>query len=406
MAQSADNFTEIIKANAMIIDPKILSQDDDVVTKLEKSINFGDYKVLAIGEQSHGTSEFFKTRTSLIKLLVARKQLTKIGLEAPMPEVYLLNKFVAGEGGNLKDILKSFRLYSYECSEFMDLVEAVKTINMNRRDKIIFFGFDAQSPFQSLQNMLDYSAKNNPATVDSLQKLINNYKLLNNEVYAHAFSEEDFDELKTLSEQIMTTYAPQSASLEKSDLLKKSINNYRQFLLLNNPYVTKNDMLIQSVIRDSLMAVNVLSEITDGDKIIILAHNAHIQKTVNVYSKSMGYYLSNTLGKHYKCLGSTTSTGFYTAYNSTAGKITDMNKIQTGDQDTFEFFFSRTEKPIFFLNTSQVARQLKNVTTPTKYRLLVYGYTEQQFVPGNILADYDFVLHIDHTTGNKSFYLK
>ncbi|MDQ6481895.1 erythromycin esterase family protein [Dyadobacter sp. LHD-138] len=406
MAQSADNFTEIIKANAMIIDPKILSQDDDVVTKLEKSIHFGDYKVLAMGEQSHGTSEFFKTRTNLIRLLVARKQLTKIGLEAPMPEVDLLNKFVAGEGGNLKDILKSFRLYSYECSEFMDLVEAVKTINVNRRDKIIFFGFDVQSPFQSLQNMLDYSAKNNPATVDSLQKLINNYKLLNNEMYAHTFSEEDFNELNTLSEQIMTTYDPQSASSEKSDLLKKSINNYRQFLLINNPYVTKNDMLIQSVIRDSLMAVNVLSEITDADKIIILAHNAHIQKTVNVYSKSMGYYLSNTLGKHYKCLGSTTSTGFYTAYNPAVGKITDMNKIQTGDQDTFEFFFSRTEKPIFFLNTSQVVQQLKNVTTPTKYRLLVYGYTEQQFVPGNVLADYDFVLHIDRTTGNKSFYLK
>lgn len=405
-AQSADHFAEIIKINAVNIDLKILSQDDDVVNKLEKSVDFGDFKVLAIGEQSHGTSEFFTTRTNLIKLLASRHQLTKIGLEAPMPEVILLNQYANGKGGDLKDILKSFRLYSYECSEFITLVEAVKTLNISQRDKIIFFGFDLQSPFQSLQNMLDYSIKNSSNTIDSLKKLINNYKLLDNQMYAHAFSDEDFDEVNTLSEHIISQYDTLSEPFKKSDLLKKSISNYRQFLLLNNPRVTRQDMLVQSVIRDSLMAVNLLSEIKEGDKTVILAHNAHVQKTVNVYSKSMGYFLYNRLGKDYKCLGSTTSTGFYTAFNPGVGKIIDMNKIQAGDQNTFEFFASKTEKPVFFLNTSRVARHLKNMTMPTKYRLLTYGYMEQQFSPGNIFADFDFVLHINHTTGNKSFYLK
>lgn len=405
-AQGTDHFTEIIKTNAISLDPKILTQDDRAIRSLEKSVSFGDYKVLAIGEQSHGTSEFFKTRTSFIKMLALRQSLTKIGLEAPMAEVELLNQFVASEGGNLKDILRSFRLYSYECNEFADLAEAVKAMNLNKSEKIKFFGFDSQSPFQALQNMLDYSLKNQVSTVDSLKKLIHNYELLNNELYAHAIDKETFDELNTLSQSIMEQYDTRYEAFQKSPLLKKSIDNYRQFLLLNNPYVTNQEIPLQSLIRDSLMAVNVLSEITARDKIIILAHNAHVQKTENVYSKSLGYFLSVKLGEQYKCLGSTTSTGFYTAFSPNAGKITDLNKIQPGNQDTFEFYFSKIEKPVFFFNTAAVSRQLKNVTAPTKYRLLPYGYTENQFLAGNILKDFDFVLHIEQTTGNKSFYLK
>lgn len=406
VAQRADNFTNIIKTHAIRIDPKILLQHNADIKQLEKSIHLGNYKVLAIGEQSHGTSEFFKIRTSLIKMQADGQQLTKIGLEAPMAEVDLLNQFIAGAGGNLKEILRSFRLYSYECSEFADLVETVKTINLNKSEKIKFFGFDAQSPFQALKNMFDYNLKNKIGSEDSLKKLINNYTLLNNELYAHAINKETFDELNTLSQHIISWYETQPETFQKSRLLKKSINNYKQFLMINNPYITNHEIAVQSVIRDSIMAINVLSEITDQDKIIILAHNAHVQKTSNVYSKSLGYFMSEKLGAHYKCIGSSTSTGFYTAFSPTAGKITDKNKIQPGDPDTFEFYFSKIEKPVFFLNTADVPRQLKNVPTPTKYRLLPYGYTENQFSPGNMLLDFDFVLHIEQTTGNNSFYLK
>lgn len=53
-----------------------------------------------------------------------------------------------------------------------------------------------------------------------------------------------------------------------------------------------------------------------------------------------------------------------------------------------------------------VKNKLKDISVPERYRLLVYGLMENQFFPGNLLDDFDFVLHINHTTGNNSFYLK
>ncbi|MCE7042442.1 erythromycin esterase family protein [Dyadobacter sp. CY312] len=399
----AQSLEEVLSQNAITIDPGFLAGDEQQIKKTGGMIDFGRYDVLAIGEQSHGTSEFFKARTSFLKMLAGKKLVTKIGLEAPMAEMEKLNGYMAGNGKDLKNILKSFRLYGYECVEFAELIDAVKKINEEREQKITFFGFDMQSPFGALENMLDYSVKNNIEAADSLKKLIGYYHLLSDQVYEHNFSAEDFAELNTLSEHIINQFPAEGKRFE---ILNKNIANYKQFLTLNDPGITEWDGEKLSLVRDSLMAVNVLNEMTENNKIIILAHNAHVQKQPSMYSKSMGYFLSNKMANRYKVLGITTSSGFYTATNPEAGKIVDNNVVIAPDDKAFEYYFTRTKKPLFFLKTAPVINKTKNLKLPTQYRLLPTGFTDKQFVPGNALLDFDFILHIDVTKGNGSFYLK
>lgn len=398
----AQPFESIITTNSIEIPQNFLSGSDDEIKKTGKSIDFGNFNILGIGEQSHGTSEFFKARTSLIKILSERSLVNKIGLEAPMMEVGKLNDYLAGGEVDLKAILKSFRLYSYECEEFIELVEAVRVINEGRKSKIKFFGFDLQSPFGALDNMLVYSVQNKPTVADSLKKLISNYQMLNDQVYNHNFSETDFKELQVLSEYIFS----QLMNLDKmSVVLDKSIRSYKQFLQLNDPGITRYENKLLSLVRDSLMAINIRDEVTEKDKMIVFAHNAHLQKNPNVYSKSIGYFLAEWVGKKYKTLGMTTSSGGYTAMNPTAGKIIIDNEVMVPDKNAFEYYFSKTQKPIFFLETAKVLIQTKNIELPSQYRLLPYGITSQQFVNGNALLDFDFIMHLDVTSGNKSFYL-
>jgi len=403
-AQLHEGFNQLIRSTSAGINPEFVSAEARFRTAVQ-IINPGKFQIIGIGEQSHGTSEFFHARTSLIKLLASKNQITKIGLEAPMAEVDLLNDALSGKSTDIKQLLKGFRLYGYECDEFVQLTEAVKLLNLNRAEKIRFFGFDAQSPFQALNNILFFSQKTNSNLADSLKKLIHNYQLLDNEIYSHSFSTADFDELHALSQYVFNNLDPLMRDKPKSDLTVRSIENYRQFLQINNPHLSHHDLHLQSRIRDSVMAVNILAQLSPNDKLVVLAHNGHVQKTANPYSKSMGSFLSDELGDNYKCMAMTTSRGFYTGFNPKAGKIIATNEVLPGDQDTFEFYFSIPDKPVLFIESHKITRQAGHLTLPKKYRLLPYGFTDDQFVTGNILNDFDFILHINHTKGNKSFYL-
>jgi hypothetical protein len=61
---------------------------------------------------------------------------------------------------------------------------------------------------------------------------------------------------------------------------------------------------------------------------------------------------------------------------------------------------------MFFFKTAPVKQKVGNKTVPAKYKLLPFGLTDKPFVTGNLLDDFDYVLHIEITTGNRSFYLK
>ncbi len=406
LAQNPANLVQSLNRAAIGISSENLLENNGDPGELRKKIDFGNFKVLGLGEQSHGTAEFFKARTTLITLLAVRHPVIKIGLEAPMAETERLNEFLTGNSGNLTEILKSFRLYNYECDEFVALVNAVKAINLNRKNKVLFFGFDVQSPYGALDNMLSFSVEDGLNNTDSLKQLVNYYRMLDGQVYSHSFEANDFGDLEKLSEYVIAAYETTNKNLaSQSVLLNKSIENYRQFLFFNNPYNSRQDMHLMSTIRDSLMAANVLKEVTGNGKIVLLAHNAHVQKTANTYSKSMGQFLFQKLGDAYKTLGMSTATGFYTAFNQQDGKIVNSNIVIKPDADAFEYYFSKTANPVFFLTTALV--KLKgNEKLPARYRLLPFSYTDQQFVAGNIFVDFDFVLHINTTSGNKSFYLK
>lgn len=395
-----DPFQKVLKSEIVALDPKALAEGKPFDMHHAIDLNF---KVLAIGEQSHGTSEFFKARVSLIQSLVHNGPINKIGLEAPMAEVEELNAYMMEGKGDLKQILASFRLFNYECHEFVGLVESVKLLNRSAGKQITFFGIDMQSPFQSLQNIAESCASTDQALADSAKKLTEYYQALNNQLYNHMISEADFAELSALSNQLFSKLEGKKPACPQTARIRSSITNYKQFLMLNDP---KMAAPAQANLRDSLMAENTLHELNSNDKVVLLAHNGHVQKTPNTYSKSMGYFLSQKLGHRYQCIGLTTTSGFYTAFTPEAGRVTDKNEVPAAGSDTFESQFSKTGKPILFFKTSAVKEKLGGKTAPARYKLLPFGLTDKPFVDGNLLDDFDYVLHIEKTTGNRSFYLK
>jgi erythromycin esterase-like protein len=67
------------------------------------------WTVIGLGEQTHGTHQFYRNKEQLIRFLVKESGIRSIGLEAPMAEVARLNEYVQTGSGEVDEILKAFR---------------------------------------------------------------------------------------------------------------------------------------------------------------------------------------------------------------------------------------------------------------------------------------------------------
>src|SRR5439155_22768368 len=54
----------------------------------------GDARVVLIGEASHGTHEFYRTRAELTKALISEKAFNVVAVEADWPDAYRVNRWV------------------------------------------------------------------------------------------------------------------------------------------------------------------------------------------------------------------------------------------------------------------------------------------------------------------------
>ena len=71
----------------------------------------GDAKVVLLGEASHGTTEFYRSRAQITKRLICDKGFSAIAVEADWPDAYRVNRFVKGDN---KDADASWALSGFK----------------------------------------------------------------------------------------------------------------------------------------------------------------------------------------------------------------------------------------------------------------------------------------------------
>ncbi len=83
-------------------------QDFDPLLRL-----MGDSRFVLIGEESHGTQEFYWTRAEITKRLIAEKGFSAVTIEGDWPDAYRVNRYVRGRGEdkNANEALSGFRRF-------------------------------------------------------------------------------------------------------------------------------------------------------------------------------------------------------------------------------------------------------------------------------------------------------
>src|ERR687895_2032184 len=84
---SGDAVVDVIRREGLWFEPTA-----DGMAPLLDAV--GDAELVLIGEATHGTHEFYRTRAELTKALICRKGFNLVAVEADWPDAYRVNRWV------------------------------------------------------------------------------------------------------------------------------------------------------------------------------------------------------------------------------------------------------------------------------------------------------------------------
>src|SRR4051812_25252816 len=130
----------------------------------------GDARLVLIGEASHGTHEFYRTRAELTKALVLHKGFNLIAVEADWPDAYRVNRWVRHASGDaagehaLGDFTR-FPRWMWRNRDVVSFLEWLRQHNASRDAvaRVGFYGLDLYSLHTPMEAVLAYLKKVDPA---------------------------------------------------------------------------------------------------------------------------------------------------------------------------------------------------------------------------------------------------
>ena len=130
----------------------------------------GEATIVMLGEATHGTQEFYALRAAITKQLVTEKGFDAVAVEADWPDALQVHRHVQGEAaeGDAVAALAGFERFPrwmWRNTEILALVDWLREHNagLAPADRVGFFGLDLYSLQRSMQEVVGYLQRHDPA---------------------------------------------------------------------------------------------------------------------------------------------------------------------------------------------------------------------------------------------------
>lgn len=276
--------------------------------------------IVGMGESTHGTHEFFVSRTEMFKYLVKEHNFNTFFLEADYANCYPINDYIHGENGEVTSLVKNLALWPWMTTEMVELIEWMKSYNSEKLDRpISFIGVDMQQVEETLAGLVKVLGNNTPTSLDKVKSI-------------------EYDEFYNLKKsEVKKQFQPVIDDLDKLDisLLQQQSTEKYQLLVRHFKQIIEEKYSNNSVFRDFKMAENILHhlKLNSDLKGFYWAHNMHIAKFYIEKKKKgvAGGVLKKHLQDQYISLGQEFYEGsFNVYYNVAKGDMDDRDNYELG----------------------------------------------------------------------------
>ncbi len=138
----------------------------------------GDRRFVLIGEASHGSHEFYRERARITRRLIDEKGFTAVAVEADWPDTYRVNRWVRGQSHDedATAALSDFQRFpawmwrNMDVVAFLQWLRAFNDAQAFDEAKVGFYGLDLYSMRASMDAVIDYLDRHEPAAADEARE--------------------------------------------------------------------------------------------------------------------------------------------------------------------------------------------------------------------------------------------
>lgn len=329
-------------------------------------------RIVALGEGTHGTAEFYKLRYWISRILIEEKGFNHIAFENDYSDGWYITKGLNGKA-DLNTLMKKHLLSIWQNEETKELLTWVREYNGKHGKKVVIDGLDYVMLTRDVELLRETLGKKGSTEMRSqLEKLaaaaalqdeawngmnIKGYKIDYKQL--HASSRNGYLFADTLKSKINELGIEASGKIASQKALTNLMQGFAPFYEVT-----------AEATRDSLMAVNVSMILEDTeDKMIIWAHNAHVAKT-GIYNNAVGGtggHILKLFPNNYYVLGTGTATGTFAATTDPRDTYTNpMNAypLENPIKGSWEEMLSSSNKPVVYFdpaafNTEKLIKPLR-----------------------------------------------
>ena len=292
--------TSWFKSAAMPLDSTNPESGLDDLRQMESTI--GNARIVAMGEATHGTREFFQLKHRMLEFLVEKKGFTVFGIEANWPESLAINDYVLNGTGDAVEALDGLYFWTWNTAEMLDMIQWMRKYNQDPKhaNKVKFLGFDMQVAHVAVRNAERYLEKVDPAEAKLASTLLAPLSDANRERESANKSKYFWQKTEGMIESFLGSLERrkkvyvEASSLEEWTLARHNLEIVRQAVEMHSVDRSGNFSP-----RDQSMATNVewiLDREGPESKIMLWAHNGHVSTAPLGEGESMGMVLRKTYG--------------------------------------------------------------------------------------------------------------
>jgi len=289
----------------------------------------GDARVVAVGESAHHVREFYQWRHRLLRFLAERCGFTVFAMESGFSEGLAVDDWVRGGPGDLDELAEHGITYRMgRCAEMRDQLRWMRSSPLPLRFSGVDVPGSTASPLPALDSLRRYLNKIDPDAVPLVDRIAEyarayagEHTLLAYTAYA-GIDRADRDRATALLAELATRFdalAVEYTAAAGAETHRVARHELRLARLLDQGlrgFAAGSDGEFthpKVAARDRGMAETVFELLGTDTKIVLAAHNTHIQRSPVVTPafalSAMGHHLAHRLGKDYVSMAVTAQAG-------------------------------------------------------------------------------------------------
>ena len=382
-------ITAWVEANAhpfLGTDPSLPHGDIEFLREM-----VGDARIVALGENTHGTRDFFEMKFRILRFLVEEMGFNTFAMESSWPEARLVDRYVRTGESDSAQALVWLGFLVWHTETVLAMLEWMREHN-ERGGEIGFHGFDMQNPFMAVRNVVQYLAEVDPPRASEVRVLLecvlNQYR-----EQTDAYRAECGESLEEARELLLADRQKYEAATgeDEFEVALQSLRIAIQFHL----HVSGEQY------RDKSMAENtewISRRIGPEGRMVLWAHNYH----VSTMPETQGGYLRETFGDDMIVLGFTHERGSLTAFDSRGNQF--VYDLDPPVAESVEHYLSAASAPQFVLDLRTVDENTEGgswLTEPRLTRFIGFRYDpdrpEQNWFSWPVAELYDLLAHFEST---------